>query len=379
MKILVVAHYQNDGSPTACFVHEQMKEYLRAGHEVLAIVPVAVGKRDVQGRHFGPWSVCRVFDGVRHLYLRYLTLSSYGEAWFNHNSAILSLRVSLQKILEDFQPDVIHAHTLGFDSEIGAWLKERLGCPLLVTTHGSDTDIPLQRGQTEALKKRCDKADRIVAVSGRLKERLATCGTKTPIYGIINGFVPRPVPDGITRKPHSMIQVSNLIPSKRVDVTIRAFAQLREKYPDMTLTIVGQGPLRRELEQLCVQLGVAEAVCFTGQLPNDQVFAKLCQSQFFVMVSQPEGFGIVYLEAMAAGCITIGTQGQGIADVIENGVNGFLVEADAPELISRVIEICLKDPQKASVIAESGCSAAWMLTWEQNANKYLKQFEEMQK
>ena len=69
----------------------------------------------------------------------------------------------------------------------------------------------------------------------------------------------------------------------------------------MTLTVVGDGPLRTSLEELCQQLDVSGSVRFLGQLPNEEVFVRLCESTFFVMVSKPEGFGIVYLEAMAAG------------------------------------------------------------------------------
>lgn len=63
---------------------------------------------------------------------------------------------------------MIHAHTLGFDSAIGAWLKERLGVPLVVTTHGSDTSIPVEQGRAAELKPFCDAADHVVAVSSAL-------------------------------------------------------------------------------------------------------------------------------------------------------------------------------------------------------------------
>ena len=92
----------------------------------------------------------------------------------------------------------------------------------------------------------------------------------------------------------------------------------------MTLTIVGQGPVRQMLEEICGKLGISDAVEFTGQMPNDQVLARLRESEIFVMASKPEGFGIVYLEAMSSGCVTIGTEGEGISDLIVHGENGFL-------------------------------------------------------
>lgn len=377
MNILIVCHYGLYHDLTYSFVHNQAKEYVKLGHRVRVIVPVGFGKLGRTGKRLevGCNAVCA--DGVELFDIRYVTLSSYGNKHFNHRSAMCAIQCHWKHILDGFRPDIIHAHTLGFDSEIGAWLKKKLGCPLVVTTHGSDTNIPLDQGRQADLKRWCDRADAVVTVSEQLKDRLATCGTQTKLHAIFNGFVPREIPTKNRRTPHSVIQVGHLIPSKRVDVTIRAFAQLRKKYPDMTLTVVGQGPLRENLERLCAELGVSEGVTFTGQLPNDQVFAKLCQSQFFVMVSKPEGFGIVYLEAMAAGCVTIGTRDQGIAGVIENGRNGFLASADAPEQIVAPIEKCIEDPLMGAQMAKQGQMTASGMTWSDNAQKMLTLFEQI--
>lgn len=377
MNILVVCHYGLYADLSFSFVHNQIREYAALGHKVRVIIPNGVGKTGRKGGRFERPLLVSEADGVELYDFRYVTLSGFGEKWFNARSAKTAVRLHWNKILRGFKPDVIHAHTLGFDSEIGAWLKEQFECPLVVTTHGSDTNIPLENGQLAFLKAKCDRADAVVAVSNQLKERLSSCGTKTPVHVINNGFVFRAAPQGIKRKIHSMIQVGHLVPSKRVDVTIRAFALLHEKYPDMTLTIIGQGPMREELEQLCAQLQVAEAVQFTGQLPNGQVFERLCQAGFFVMVSKPEGFGIVYLEAMAAGCITIGSEGQGIADVIKHDVNGFLVPVDAPEEIVKTVDRCLQEEQQAVVVAARGTALAEEMTWKNNAQKYILLFDRL--
>lgn len=176
-----------------------------------------------------------------------------------------------------------------------------------------------------------------------------------------------------------MIQVGHLIPSKRTDVTIRAFAKLKKEYPQMHLTIIGAGYQRKMLEDLATQLQVADAVRFWGQIPNEDVFAAMEEATFFVMVSKPEGFGIVYLEAMAAGCVALGTQGQGIADVIRNGENGFLLPADDPDAIAQTIAQCLRDPAATAVMAEQAQSLAGQMTWTVNAQKYTKLFESLLK
>ena len=131
------------------------------------------------------------------------------------------------------------------------------------------------------------------------------------------------------------------------------------------------------MESLCRELGVEGSVRFLGQVPNDTVLAEMAKHRFFVMPSVREGFGIVYLEAMANGCVTIGTEGEGIADLIASGKNGFLVPPDDPQAVVGVTEWCLQHPKAADAIAERGRLDARSLTWDRNARQYIKLFEEV--
>lgn len=374
MNILVVCHYSLYEDLASSFVHNPTREYVKLGHRVRVIVPIAYGKADRAGRKISRPLTRTVADGVELFDLRYVSLSSRGGDGFNHKSAILALQTQLGQILKDFAPDIIHAHTLGFDSSIGAWLKQKLGCPLVVTTHGGDTARRIQKGMHHQLKSYCDRADHIVSVSNATARLLAACGTATPITTIHNGFLPRQM-EAVERDPFGLIQVGHLIPSKHFDTTIRAFSLLKDKYPAMTLTLVGQGHLREQLEELCSELGLSDRVRFTGQLPNGEVFARMCKSSFFVMASHPEGFGIVYLEAMAAGCAIVGTEGQGIADIIESGKNGWLVNPDDPEKIAQIIDDSLQNPEKHAQIAQAGQTLARAMTWDACARNYLALFE----
>lgn len=378
MNILVVAHYQNDGSPTAIFIHAQVLAYQRLGHSVRVAVPIAFGKRDIHGRRLVSGVHREEIDGVPHYFIHHLSLSRYGEKHFNTASAIRLFRTNLQTILDGFAPDVIHAHTLGFDSEIGAWLKGRLGVPLVVTTHGSDTSIPIERGSGADLKPLCDCADTVVAVSSALEEKVRSCGTGAPISVILNGFDLQALPEEEGgERGHTFIQVGSLQEQKRVHVTIRAFARLREQYPDSCLTLVGSGPDRVRLEALCGKLGVSGSVRFLGMIPNREVLSEMSKTRFFILPSVREGFGIAYLEAMACGCVTIGTEGEGIADLIVSGENGFLVPPDDPDAIVRTVKWCLEHPDEASAIAERGRQAVLGLAWEENAGHYINLFKEL--
>ena len=375
MNILVICHYGLYQDLSFSFVHNQIREYAAMGHRVRALIPIGVGKTDRGGRKIGASLCVRSADGVELYDLRYLTLSAYGEKGFNSASAIASIRLNWKRIFQDFSPDVIHAHTLGFDSDIGAWLKKKWNCPLIVTSHGGDAVRPLSNGQSQILRESCDKADRIIAVSNQLRDKIRSCGTSTPVETIHNGFILRKLSQDVRKDPLSLIQVGHLIPSKRTDVTIRAFARLREDYPDMSLTVIGTGHQRQMLEDLARELKAETHTHFTGQVPNADVFSSMEKSRFFVMVSKPEGFGIVYLEAMAAGCVVIGAEGEGIADIIRNGENGFLVPVDDPEAIAAVIRDCLRDPNRASQIAKQGQKLALEMTWSVNARRYIELFD----
>lgn len=378
MNILAVCHFGLYEELSSSFVHNQIREYAAQGHRVRCIVPIPLGKRGRNGSKFGPAVAKTTVDGVEIVDVRYLSLSGRGRRSFNHNSAIAAIRASRRAVLGDFAPDVIHAHTLGLDSRIGAWLKGQLHCPLVVTTHGSDTMRPLKNGEGHILKADCDACDCLTAVSGPLKAGLATCGTQTPIEVIHNGFIPREVTD-TARDPFGIIQVGHLIESKHFDTTLRCLARLKEKYPKLHLTIVGQGHLRESLQNLAKELGVADRVEFTGAVPNAEVFARMCRNTFFVMVSRPEGFGIVYLEAMAAGCVAVGTRGEGIADILRNGENGFLAEAGDDAFVAEILTEMLENPEKCEKIAKNGQALARSMTWAESSRKYIQLFEALRR
>lgn len=375
MKILIVCHYGLYSDFGNSFVHPQAVEYARLGHEVRALIPIAWGKADWSGSRRA--STPRTEDGVQILPLRYVSLSGYGEKSFNAHSAIRALSREAKSLLGDFHPDVIHAHTLGFDSTLGGWLKRRYGCPLVVTTHGSDTSVPWQQGRLDSLKGFCDDADRVVGVSSALTRMLADTGTDTPLMEILNGFRSRFLPEQPEKVPNSFIQVGHLLKQKHFDTTICAFAKIRGTCPDATLTVIGQGPERSTLEQLSQSLGLGDSVRLLGQIPNREVLAEMGRHQYFVMPSVREGFGIVYLEAMANGCITIGTQNEGIADLIRDGYNGFLVPPEDPDAICRVVDWCHCHPAQTQELVRQGVEDARGLTWEKNARRYQALFEEV--
>lgn len=120
---------------------------------------------------------------------------------------------------------------------------------------------------------------------------------------------------------------------KNVDSVIRATRRI----PDINLEIVGDGPRMGELKKLSKKIGVEGRVSFTGRLSHSDTLSRMRVADVFAMPSTRETFGMVYLEAMSKGCITIGSRNEGIDGTIVDGHNGFLVDAgDTEDLVRKI-------------------------------------------
>ncbi len=138
------------------------------------------------------------------------------------------------------------------------------------------------------------------------------------------------------------------------------------------MEIIGSGEEEATLKDLCKQLKIEQKVVFTGRIPRELVISHMRDADLFVMVSTNETLGLVYLEAMAQGCITIGTQGEGIDGVIIDGINGYLVEPLKEEsLLEKMLHIKSLDILERKKILINGYNTAVKMTDENMALDYL--------
>jgi glycosyltransferase involved in cell wall biosynthesis len=117
--------------------------------------------------------------------------------------------------------------------------------------------------------------------------------------------------------------VGRLTPVKRQELLIRAFAQVRERVPQAHLLLVGDGPLRAQLQALANQLGAAETIHFVGYQPEPQQYLHLID--VFALTSASEGIPQALLEAAAAGIPGVASRVGGVPEVVEHGRTGLLV------------------------------------------------------
>lgn len=227
---------------------------------------------------------------------------------------------------EQGQPDIVHGHSLLYGGYLAAVIKAQRGIPAVVTEHSSVyIRGPVWPDQRPALRLTLTNVDRVFAVSAPLAEALRAY-TNRPVQILPNAIDTAfftPAADAPPPSPISLAWIGRLDSNKAPDLTLRAFAAA---FPAGTarLIMVGDGPARPSLEELCHALGITGQVTFTGQLPREQVRATLQACHATVSSSRVETFGITLIEAMACGKPVIATRSGG-PEVFVNETTGLLV------------------------------------------------------
>jgi glycosyltransferase involved in cell wall biosynthesis len=131
---------------------------------------------------------------------------------------------------------------------------------------------------------------------------------------------------------------------KGLDISLRVIAELKQKYSDVHLTVVGDGDNQACYETLAEELGIASEVEFTGRLGGETLVSAYQSSDVLIMPSRKEPFGMVLLEAMACGIPVVASAVEGIPDVVDDGEGGFLVEPEDIGGFARRINNLFGDP-----------------------------------
>ncbi|MFB5266405.1 glycosyltransferase family 4 protein [Paenibacillus enshidis] len=153
-----------------------------------------------------------------------------------------------------------------------------------------------------------------------------------------------------------LITVCRLVPAKGLDVLLRACAELKKQGVEYVLHIIGDGPIRPELEKMAQQLGIYNETIFYGYTLHPEEFMPFFD--IFVLPSRAEAFGSVFAEAALSCLALVGTEVGGIAEQIENGVNGLLVPPNDPVALAEALAGVIADPMYRYELARSACERA---------------------
>jgi glycosyltransferase involved in cell wall biosynthesis len=258
--------------------------------------------------------------------------------------------------------DLIHAHAPLPCGHAAMLLNQELGIPYVISVHGLDAFSSQQvKGRSAQWCRRITQrvyrsSRRVICISERVREQVLEGtgrGCRTSV--VYNGVDPQSFSPGEERASDQpkVLSVGNLIPIKGHDLLIRATAALVQEFPGISLEIIGEGPERARLELLAAKLTIRQRVNFLGRRSRSEVAAAMQACTLFALPSRYEGLGCVYLEAMSVGKTVIGCRGQGIAEVIQHGSNGFLVGPDNERELTLALAMLLRDETRRRNIERS--------------------------
>jgi glycosyltransferase involved in cell wall biosynthesis len=151
-----------------------------------------------------------------------------------------------------------------------------------------------------------------------------------------------------------ILSIAQQVEKKGLDILLRALQRLHQTDFPLKLLLVGDGPLRPQLQDLAGSLGISESVAFLGEKERADVVRLLNGCEVFVLPSRSEPFGIAILEAMACKKPVVATSVGGIPEIIESGQNGILVEPDNPQALAEALVTLLKNDALRKRFASNG-------------------------
>lgn len=302
--------------------------------------------------------------GKKNVYYHEVTVSDYPLFEYTPYETVLASK--LVDVVKREELDILHVHYAIPHASAAYMAKQILNSegikiPFVTTLHGTDITLVGRDASFEPVITFClNESDAVTAVSESLKKDTYDHFHTTREIEVIPNFVhtrrhPIQEIDEIREmyaRPEEPIlcHVSNFRKVKRVEDVIRVFAKVNEKIPSKLL-MVGDGPERYGLEELCGELNLCDRVKFVGKVRNTQVVLEI--SDLFVLPSETESFGLAALEAMAIGVPVISSNTGGIPEVNVHGKTGFLSNVGDIEDMAKNAIYILEDKSRLQLFKKN--------------------------
>lgn len=264
----------------------------------------------------------------------------------------------LFRLMRVFRPEVVNVHFPLHQIPFVLWLRQRFKFRLVVSLHGDEIERyfvqdsmpniqPLRRRSRNRIVQILREADAVTACSKYLLNKATQLEPSVVQKGnvIHNGVAPEQFQDKTPyhhSKPY-ILTFGRLTYEKGFDILLDAFAEVASKHPTVDLILAGQGEEKKALQEQVHRLGLDGQAHFFGRASPKEVVQLLNGCQFVVVPSRWETFGIVLLEAMASGKPVIATRSGGPEEIIEDGINGLLVEKENTKALAEAITRLLND------------------------------------
>lgn len=281
--------------------------------------------------------------------------------------------------IKKLNPDLIHTQTI-HTSFLGLVLKVFLKKPYIVWARGSDVYLSEQYKFLKPFTKSILKhATVVIALTKDMQNAI------TRIYPRDVEVVPNGIDtsrfDNIESKKEKinsgkkLLYVGRLVPVKGVVDLIDSMKYIIEKNQDVELIIIGDGTLRKELENKSRDNGLSDHICFKGEVPNEVIPQCMISADIFILPSYSEGFPNCLLEAMAAGLPIVCTNIKGLPDIVEDNINGFLVQPNDPKSICEKVNILLDNDLLRDKISKNNLEKVQLYSWENIVKKLEEIYE----
>lgn len=384
MNILMLSDFwPTSGNPiSGVFVQEQVEEYQKQGHQVTVIVPVACLRGAQQRPYMLRYAGAVVYSpnvlippGLSYIpptlrvYCYRMCLTLYARAI----SRVIRDHIDMRKI------DGVHVNGLSFSGSAIPHIQALHGKKIVVSVLGEDPLIFSMISThlfRNIISRACQSIGLVVLCGTPLRKYVKALGIPTEKTGLIpNGtFIPSDFKSMSESDCPKVISISNLEEHKNISANILALSSLRDVCR-FTYTVVGDGTQRSYLEQFAKAHGISERVRFVGRVDHKMKMDLLSDADIFCLPSIRDAFPIVFLEAMVRRKPAIGGLGTGVEDIIEHGVNGFLVNPRDPRDIALALEKLIGDPALRQRMGNKAFETACRYSWANNVKKYVELFE----
>lgn len=369
MKIGIVLYPTYGGS--GVMATELGKSLAKKGHEI----------------HFITYSQPVRLGGFRsNIFYHEVAVSDY--PLFDYTPYETVLASKMVDVVKREELDVLHVHYAIPHASAAFMAKQILAAqgvhiPYVTTLHGTDITLVGRDPSFEPVITFCmNESDAITAVSESLREDTYKHFNATKDILVIPNFVhPRSKTIhniqeirrryAIDNEP-IMCHISNFRKVKRVDDVLKMFDKVNQKIPSKLL-MVGDGPERYGLEELCAQLGLCDRVVFIGKVRETQEVLEI--SDLFVLPSETESFGLAALEAMAMGVPVISSNTGGIPEVNINGETGFMSDVGDVEDMAKNAIYILEDEDRKKNFGENALARSKVF----DIDTVVRQYEDLYK
>lgn len=360
MRIFIIARgYPSPQEPTwGCFEKDQAEALVQLGHNV-TIISIDTRFR-WHKRKFGLTQLNFGNLDIYNLFIIPLSLLFFiPKSWRYKLVSYTYLKLFQHVVRKKGIPDILYAHYLRY-MFYGIDIQKKYNIPLVGIEHWSKIgEKAIQPRIKKSAQNIYPQLDQLLTVSSSLKYNIQQqIGNINDIL-VTNNMVGKEFfySSKSNEKSLKIVSAGGLIYRKGYDLLIEALSHIKHLPDNWQLTIIGNGPLKQELQTLVQQKGLQKHIHLIGQKSKIDIVSQFQESDFFVLPSRSETFGVVYIEAMACGLPIIATDCGGPRDIVTES-NGLLIPNEDIDALSNAILYMIKNINKydRKAIAEN-CQA----------------------